>query len=199
MIIVAVITGVISVLISSYVVFSTMNRVVDASDLKGLDYDYVIVLGAGYRDNYQPSPMLQDRLDTGLAAYQNLNSGKILLSADSMNPSDHDEIRVMREYLLKNGLGADEFEEDPYGISTYDSMWRAARLYKSKKVVIVTQKYHLYRALYIAEKMGMNPVGVASDLHDYGIKMVKYVIREVLARCKDVIWCIRQTPAVYPE
>ena len=73
------------------------------------------------------------------------------------------------------------------GFSTYDSIANLLEQYKGKRVLIVTQRYHLYRALYIAEKLGIDAYGVSANLRTY-TKQFKFSLREVLARVKDVVW-----------
>lgn len=177
-------------IISLYVKFSVYGSMKQVSDFSGQNYDYVVVLGAGIRNNSTPTPMLEDRIITGVNVYKELGGGKLLMTGDSVEP-DHDETMVMAEYAMGMGVDEKDIIKDGYGLSTYDSMWRARNIYGAKKIVIVTQKYHLSRALYIAKALGMEAYGVASDLREYPIgKMVQYVAREILARNKDFAFSI---------
>ena len=85
------------------------------------------------------------------------------------------------------GIPQEAILTDPLGLSTYDSIARLSALYEGKRVLIVTQSYHLYRALYVAERLGLEAYGVSADLRSY-VGQIKYDVREVAARCKDVFY-----------
>lgn len=172
--------------INFYVVSSTKSSFV--TDYKNLgDVDCIIILGAGVRDG-NPSPMLEDRLLKGIELYKNLVSGKIIMSGDH-GRKDYDEVNVMKSYAIENGINSSDIFMDHAGFSTYETMYRAKEVFKAKKVVIVTQQYHLYRALYIAKKLGLEAYGVNSDQRRYAGQFYRD-IREVLARNKDFVKCI---------
>ena len=109
----------------------------------------------------------------------------LLMSGDRHD--GYDEVGAMEREAQKLGVPAEKIVTDPKGFSTYDSIANLLKDYKGKRVLIVTQKYHLYRALYIAEKLGIEAVGVDADLRTYK-KQLKYDLREILARVKDVVW-----------
>jgi vancomycin permeability regulator SanA len=88
-------------------------------------------------------------------------------------------------------------EGDVYGLSTYDSLWRLKNIYGARKVIVVTQKFHLSRAIYIARGLGLEASGIASDNDDYGPSMFWYQIRETVARCKDFFQVIIKPKAQY--
>lgn len=146
--------------------------------------DCVIVLGCRVRGN-DPSLMLDDRLSVGVGLYKKGAAPKILMSGDH-GRKDYDEVNVMKQYAMDSGVPSEDVFMDHAGFSTYDSMYRAANVFGAKKVIIVSQKYHLYRALYIAKKLGMEAYGVPSDLRAY-VKQDYYDLREILARNKDFI------------
>ena len=150
--------------IDLYVVFSTKDRIVNEySDLN--DIDCILVLGAGVYDG-KPSPMLKDRLDTAVMLFNEGVSEKIIMSGDHMSES-HDEVNVMKIYAVEEGIDSSDVFMDHAGISTYDSIYRAKNIFKAKRIVIVTQEYHLYRALYIAESLGLKSYGVSADTVRY--------------------------------
>jgi vancomycin permeability regulator SanA len=130
--------------------------------------------------------MLEDRLKTAIAAYEKGLSPRLLMSGDHMS-ADYDEVGTMKSEAQKLGVPAEKIELDPAGFSTYDSIANLLEQYKGKRVLIVTQKYHLYRALYIAEKLGIDAYGISANLRTY-TKQFKFSLREVLARVKDVVW-----------
>ena len=99
----------------------------------------------------------------------------------------YDEVGAMQREAERLGVPEDKILIDPKGYSTYESIFNLLQQYKGKKVLIVTQKYHLYRALYIAEKLGVEAYGVSANLRSY-TKQFKYDMREILARVKDVFW-----------
>lgn len=182
------------VIINFYVILSTKNRIVSGDSELLTDIDYIVVLGAGIRRG-KPSPMLEDRLKTGISLYNNDISNKILITGDHMN-DDYDEVTVMKNYLLEHGIPEEDIITDNYGISTYDSIYRVKNVYKSNKVVIVSQRYHLYRALFLSDNLDLKSYGVEADLRYYYGQWYRE-IREILARNKDFIKGIIKPKAVY--
>ena len=179
------------VIINFYVILSTKNRIVSGDSELLTDIDYIVILGAGIRRG-KPSPMLEDRLKTGISLYNNDISNKILITGDHMN-DDYDEVTVMKNYLLEHGIPEEDIITDNYGISTYDSIYRVKNVYKSNKVVIVSQRYHLYRALFLSDNLDLKSYGVEADLRYYYGQWYRE-IREILARNKDFIKGIIKTP-----
>ena len=182
------------VIINFYVILSTKNRIVSGDSELLTDIDYIVILGAGIRRG-KPSPMLEDRLKTGISLYNNDISNKILITGDHMN-DDYDEVTVMKNYLLEHGIPEEDIITDNYGISTYDSIYRVKNVYKSNKVVIVSQRYHLYRALFLSDNLDLESYGVEANLRYYYGQWYRE-IREILARNKDFIKGIIKTKAVY--
>lgn len=182
------------VIINFYVILSTKNRIVSGNSELLTDIDYIVILGAGIRRG-KPSPMLEDKLKTGISLYNNDISNKILITGDHMN-DDYDEVTVMKNYLLEHGIPEEDIITDNYGISTYDSIYRVKNVYKSNKVVIVSQRYHLYRALFLSDNLDLESYGVEADLRYYYGQWYRE-IREILARNKDFIKGIIKPKAVY--
>lgn len=182
------------VIINFYVILSTKNRIVSGDSELLTDIDYIVILGAGIRRG-KPSPMLEDRLKTGISLYNNDISSKILITGDHMN-DDYDEVTVMKNYLLEHGIPEEDIITDNYGISTYDSIYRVKNVYKSNKVVIVSQRYHLYRALFLSDNLDLESYGVEANLRYYYGQWYRE-IREILARNKDFIKGIIKPKAVY--
>ena len=176
--------GVIIVLgINMYVKCSVKNKIVDESDLDK-NYDAILVLGAGLR-NGKPSPVLKDRLDTAYKLYEDGYSKKIIVSGDH-GKKYYDEVNVMKNYLLDKGVESNNIFMDHAGFSTYDSVYRAKKIFLANNIIVVTQQYHLYRSLYIAKKLELDAVGVSATLRDYS-GSVKFELREILARDKDFV------------
>ena len=150
--------------------------------------DCILILGAGVWNGY-PSPMLRERLDTGAALYRAGVSDKILVTGDN-GSKDYNEVQVMEDYLAEEkGIPRSDIVRDHAGFSTYESMYRAKEIFCVESAVIVTQRYHLFRAVYIASNMGIKAVGADAEKTAYSGKELREV-RECLARIKDFYSCI---------
>ena len=172
-------------------------RILSSDELvaAGEDFDCILVLGAGVRANGTPSDMLRDRLDVGVGLYELGVCDRMLMSGDHMQ-ADYDEVGVMKRYAVESGVPSEHVFLDHAGLSTYDSLYRAANLYGVKRVLIVTQEYHLYRALYIARSLGMEAYGVSASLRPYRTQAL-WDLREIAARVKDAVFCVVQPPSAY--
>lgn len=187
--------GIIGIGINLYVRISTNNQIIKENDYSSLsDVDCIIVLGAGIWEN-KPSPMLEDRLLEGIKLYQNGVSDKIIMSGDH-GRNEYDEVNIMKEYTTLKGIPSENIFMDHAGFSTYESIYRAKNIFQAKKVVIVTQEYHLYRAIYIANRLGLEAYGVGADPTQYA-GAFKREVREILARDKDFIKCIFKPEPTY--
>lgn len=164
------------------VVSTTGNRIDTDTDQK---YDAVIILGAGVRSDGRMSDMLKDRMDVGIAAYFAGIAGKILVTGDH-GRVNYDEVNTMKEYAVECGVASSDVFMDHAGFSTYESIVRAKAVFEVKSAVIVTQKYHLYRAMYVADYVGIECVGLSADLHTYRGQNYRDM-REVLARFNDAL------------
>lgn len=179
--------------INFYVVKSSEKYILDM-DKAGEGYDCVLVLGCGVWGD-KPSHMLEDRLLVGIELCKNGASEKLLMSGDH-GRDEYDEVNVMKTFATDRGLDSEDVFMDHAGFSTYESMYRARDIFKAKKVLIVTQEYHLYRAIFVARRLGLEAYGVTSDLRDYGGQIFRD-IREILARNKDLIYTIVQPEPTY--
>lgn len=184
--------GVALVGINAYMISYVNDYILTAQDLENQNFDCIMVLGAGLWDG-EPSPMLQERLDFGLIAYETGCSEKLLMSGDH-GRVEYDEVNKMKDVAIENGVFADNVFMDHAGFSTYESMYRAKDVFQVEKMVIVTQEYHLYRAVYNARKLGIDAYGFAADRLDYPIYND---LRESLARVKDFFYCIAQPEPTY--
>lgn len=170
--------------IDFYVRSSTKDRIISPEDVSSVsDADCILVLGAGIRTDGSPSPMLQDRLNTGIELYQNGAAPKLLMSGDH-GRKKYNEVQTMKDIALDQGVPSEDVFMDHAGFSTYDSLYRARDVFQARKVIIVTQKYHLYRALYIARSLGLDTWGVSADTRRYRGQSQRD-FREILARDKD--------------
>lgn len=155
--------------------------------------DVILVLGAGVRLDGSPSNMLEDRLLTALRLYELGICEKILVSGDH-GTEYYDEVNVMKSYLVKRGIPSESVFMDHAGFSTYDSIYRAKAIFGVKNPIIVTQEYHSFRSLMIANHLDMDATAVAapilsSDVKAYP-KQTWYSFRETAARVKDFIYCL---------
>lgn len=127
--------------------------------------------------------MLEDRLLQGIELYENGASNRLLMSGDH-GRKEYDEVNVMKQFAMDRNIVSEHIFMDHAGFSTYESLYRARDVFKAKKIIVVTQEYHLYRALYIAEKLGLEAYGVASDPRQYAGQEYRE-LREIFARVKD--------------
>ena len=182
-------------IINYYVKFSSKKQIISKEEAEKLEnVDCILILGAGIWGD-KPSPMLEDRLTQGISLYKNGVSNKIIMSGDH-SKKDYDEVNVMKKFAIDEEVKSEDIFMDHAGFSTYESIYRAKEIFKAKKIVIVTQKYHLYRALYIANKLGIEAYGVSSDPRKY-VGQTSRELREILARDKDFIKCIFKPQPTY--
>ena len=158
------------------------------------DTDCAVILGAGIRDG-KPTPMLRDRLLTGIELYKSGAAKKLIMSGDH-GSEDYDEVNIMKSYAVEAGVPDSDIFMDHAGFSTYETIYRAREIFEADSIIIVSQKYHLYRALYIAERLGLKAVGVAADLNTYR-GQTRRDLREILARDKDFFKCIIKPKPTY--
>lgn len=178
---------IISMLINQYVKgYAKKNILANYSEIG--DIDAILILGCEVKPDGSLSLMLKDRLDKGIELYKNGVAQKVIVSGD--NREEHyDETTAMKQYLIENDVPSEYIYMDDIGLSTYDSMYRAKNVFQVKKCVVVTQEYHLYRAIYIGNKLGMETYGESSIKINYDGQL-KREFREFLARNKDFIKCI---------
>lgn len=179
--------GLITVLgINVYVKSSVKKYLISEEEAGKLaDVDCALVLGCLVRPDGNPSQMLLDRVNQGISLYQTGAAPKVLMSGDH-GQTDYDEVNTMKALAVEAGIPAEHVFMDHAGFSTYESMYRAKEVFQAGKIIIVTQEYHLYRAVYIARKLGLDAYGVASDPRKYGGQTYREA-REILARNKDFL------------
>lgn len=157
--------------------------VMEASDIE--DVDAIVVLGAKVNEKAQISLMLKDRLDKGIEVLNLGVSDVLLMSGDGVSENNNETFAMVNYANIMN-VDNKYLKEDKEGLSTSKSMYRLKDVYHYKKVVIVTQEYHLYRALYIANEIGIDAYGVSARDKKYRGQWYRE-LREILARCKDFI------------
>lgn len=181
--------------LSAYVKNKTAEQILSAEEVSSLDADCILVLGCGIREDGTPSHMLEDRLLRGIELYEAGASKRMLMSGDH-GSVDYDEVNLMKSFAVEHGVPSEAVFMDHAGFSTYESIVRAKEVFQVKKMIIVSQEYHLPRALYLADRMGLEAYGVASDLRSYRAQTYRE-IRELAARAKDVILGILQPEPTY--
>ena len=194
-VIMVVIISIISTLfINIYMMLSTNNMIINVYDLHKLrDIDAIVILGCKVNGS-NPSLMLQNRLNKGIDVYNQINT-KIILTGDH-GSDNYDEVNVMKDYVLTEVPSSDIFL-DHAGFSTYDSLYRVKEIFDAKRVIIVTQKYHLYRSLYIAKHLDLDAYGIIADDIPYKDIMLKNMIREILSRDKNFFKVILKPKSKY--
>lgn len=183
-----------ALILSAAVCDKVSDRVKTAEELlaSGEKIDCIVVLGCLAYSDGSLSARLSDRVETATEIYHLGLGERILMSGDNQDVY-YNEVDPMRAHAVGWGVPEEVIDVDRLGLSTYDSLARIAEEYKGRRVVIVTQRYHLYRALYIAEKLGLDAYGVSADKRIYSDRY-KCEVREILARCKD-IWYSEKRPA----
>lgn len=155
--------------------------------------DAILVFGAGvYRDG-SPTPMLADRVEEGISLYFKGAAPKLLLSGDH-GQKHYDEVAAMKKLALDAGVPEEDIFLDHAGFSTWDSLKRAREVFGADKLCLVTQRYHLYRALFLADRVGLETWGVAADARPYADQWLNEA-REILAVDKAVFTALLQPPA----
>ena len=153
-----------------------------------------IIFGAGINGN-KPSRYLKDRLDAGIALYKNNKVDKILLSGDN-GRDEHDELTVMKLYCYENGVDTNKIYIDYAGFDSYSTMYRAKHIFKVDTAILVSQKYHLNRCVYIGDKLGVKSYGYSANRGVYpGYKY--YSFREKLSITKSVFDVMRNRKPKY--
>lgn len=187
----------IPILINAYMYEFSSRYILTIEEASENNFDCVLVLGAGVWGN-TPSHLLEERLNKGIEVYKTGCTDRILMTGDH-GRTEYDEVNVMKDFAVEKGAVAEEVFMDHAGFSTYESMYRAKEVFQVEKVIIVTQEYHLYRAIYNARKLGLDAYGVAADgQYNFSLPVRTYNnFRESLARCKDFIWCIFKPEPTY--
>lgn len=167
---------------------ASLGRIVEADDAASLDSaDCVLVLGCGVTPAGSPSPMLADRLETGIRVFGTGCADVLFMTGDGRSLA-YDEITPMVRAAETAGIDPEQISADTLGLSTSQSLLRARDEFGFRKIIIVTQRYHLPRALYLAQSLGLDAVGVpAADIRYTG--QFFRDVREIVARCKDVLFC----------
>lgn len=176
--------GIFAISINLHIKSTVKEKIVSTELAQTFDLaDCIFVLGCGVKTDGTPSDMLKDRLNRAIELYNLGISEKIIMSGDHGQPN-YDEVNTMKNYVVNAGVPAESVFLDHAGFSTYESVYRAKEIFGVQRMVIVTQEYHLYRSLYVAEQLSIDAVGVSADYHTYAGQTLRDA-REALARVKD--------------
>lgn len=149
-----------------WVTMSVRDDLVESVQEVTEEKECILILGAGlYGD--KPSPMLKDRLDKGIELYRQGAAPKIIMSGDH-GRTEYNEVLVMKQYAIDAGVPSGDIFMDHAGFSTYESLVRARDIFGVKAPIVVTQKYHIYRALFIGKHLDLDCIGVPTDNYSYG-------------------------------
>lgn len=185
---------VVAIIVASnvYTVLSTRDDVHRVSSFYNRDADAIVVLGASVFADGTPSDILADRLEVAADLYNAGAAREIIVSGDNTD-AHYNESDAMKDYLVSLGVPEQDIVVDHLGTDTYASIYRAKNAYGASNVIVVTQAYHLYRALMIADGLGMEAGGVAADKGEYE-GQTEYSVREMLARTKDWLLTLVKMP-----
>ncbi len=165
--------------------------------LRAADPECILVLGAAVKPDGTPCKMLRDRLDLGIALYKQGVAPKLLFSGDN-GQVVYNEVNAMKKYAVEAGVPEEDIFLDHAGFSTYESVYRAKTIFDVDSMVVVTQKYHLYRTLYGCRRMGITALGAAAKDTSKGQETRE--VREIMARGKDFVkWTFKPQPTFMGE
>ena len=148
--------AVLFVAINAHVIRISAPRLISADAATNLEnVDCILVLGTLNR-------VVRERVDTALTLYESGVSQRLLMSGDH-GKVNYDEVNAMKQYCVDKGVNPDVIFLDHAGFNTYDSIYRAKAIFGIQKMIIVSQEYHLYRAVYIANELGIDAYGVPAE------------------------------------
>lgn len=188
------------ILVNLFIIKTSQDRI--KLNLEELDQDYIVdnvpvlVLGAGVINNQRPSGILQERLDKAVEIYQSYPNKVFIMSGDHRE-DNYNEVSVMKQYLMDKGIPSQQIYLDHAGYSTYDSIYRLKKVLKVDKAILVSQAYHLPRALQLSKKLCLDSLGLAAN--EIESTRIKREFREVFARLKDFAVCYLAYQPEEPE
>lgn len=194
-VVVAVLAAAVVGITNAAVVGSASGSIVSADEAAAYDADAIVVLGASVLPDGTPSLILKDRVENAVELYEAGAARKIIMSGDN-STLDYNEVRSMKEYAMELGVPSEDIFCDHAGFSTYESMHRAKSVFGAQRIIVSTQEYHLYRALWSAHALGLEAVGVPADRHSFAQQLL-FDLREIPARTKDFFVALLQLPPTF--
>ncbi len=164
--------------VSLFAIFTTRSLVRSAELVPATQA--ALVPGAALKKDKTPSVVLAQRADKAIELYRGGKVAKILVTGDNSTLS-HDEVSSVRRYLTLRGVAPEDIFLDHAGFDTYSSMYRARDVFAVQSLTVVSQRYHLPRALFIANKLGLTAYGVDAS---QGEPYFYYALREIPATAK---------------
>ena len=162
------------------------------------DPECILVLGCSYYPDGDPSPMLKDRLDRTAELYR-ISPRKIIVSGDHTPEEYYNEVKAMKAYLVAQGIPSEDIYMDHHGYSTYESVYRAYHVFGVRRMTVVTQTYHLYRAVCLGLAFDIETTGVAAENKEYSGSFGRET-REIVARNKDFLFAwFQPSPTKYKD
>lgn len=166
--------------VQNVITSTSQDRIYPLRDMDSIpEAKVAMVLGARVFPDGRLSAVLKDRVDAGIDLYKAGKVEKLLMSGDNRT-AKYNEVSAMRKYAIKHGVASDDVVRDFAGFRTYDSVYRAKEIWGLDRVLIVSQQFHLPRAIYIAQSMDMDAYGIAASETRYRV-LAKLKIRERLA------------------
>ncbi len=178
---------------NAYVLLNAEESTAEVSEVPRAEV--AIVPGAGVNPDGTMSTMLADRVRMASALWHAGKVEKVLVSGDH-GRWVYDEPDTMRKALVRDGVAAEDVFEDHAGFDTWATMVRARSIFEVDDAVVITQGFHMARALYLADAAGIEATGLTSDLHPYGVQGTKSDVRELLSRVKSIVDVTLDTPAM---
>lgn len=168
-------------LIANALILSYHGFIVSASTVPARPVG--LVFGGGMKSPGVMSDMQTDRVIQGVALYKAGKVQKLMMTGDDGGYVG-DEVTFMKQYAIDQGVPAQDIMVDPHGYRTYESCYRERYIYGLTSTIAISQEFHLSRIMYLCQGFGIDTIGVAADLHDYGFYSYKMSVREALARLK---------------
>ena len=181
--------------INAFIILYSGRYILTSEEAAGKNAECALVLGANVLAPGQLSHMLYDRVATGVSLYNSGAVPKIIMSGDH-GQEDYDEVNAMKSTAADMGVPAKDVFMDHAGFSTYESAYRAKAVFGAERVIFVTQKYHLYRTIFVARMLGIEAYGVSADLRPYRNALYNN-FRESVARCKDLLFTVLKPKPTY--
>jgi SanA protein len=190
------------ILINLYVIAYASPYIYSIEDIDELETKTTALsLGAKVHNGGTLSYVLKDRVDHAITLFEQNKVSTLLFSGDHGRDS-YDEVNAMLNYAVSKGIKKQAIFLDHAGFSTYETMYRAKEVFLCEELIVITQKFHIYRSVYIARRLGIDAIGVSSNQHEYYLSTdIKNNLRECLARIKDFVYVeiYRPTPAYLGE